>query len=166
MGVVGVDDEVIAFDGFSVGEGDGSGVFSVVIYLYDFGIELNFSAVFFEGFCHACGDVRESALDVVDAVGVFDVGEDGEEGWAVPGRHAEVFCLEGEGEFEAFVGEVFAENVHDGLGGGDVGECFEEVSAEIAGEFVVGLEEAGEDFFELDGVVFHEAFVVSGFAGE
>lgn len=113
VGVVGIDDDVIGGDFLTVFEFDRGDAGAVVVELFDGGVEADFAAFFFDDFGHGFRDFAEASLDVVDAESVFDVGEDGEEGGAFPWGHAEVFGLEGEGELEAEIVEIFVEDIDD-----------------------------------------------------
>lgn len=130
VGVVGIHDDIICGDDFAVGGFDGGDGCAVEVGLFDGGGKPEIAAVFLEDGGHSFGYFAEAALDVVDAVFVFEVGEDGEECGAFPRGHAEVFGLEGEGDFEAVVLEIVFEDIDDGLAGGDVGGGFDESGAE------------------------------------
>ena len=166
VSVVSIDDELVTGEDFAIGEFDFGGAFTAVFDFLDLRLETDLAAFFFDHSAHAFGDFREAALGVVDAVPVFNVGKDAKKSGAFPWGHAEVFGLKGEGELETVVVEISAEDIHDGLGGGDVGEGFEEDWVEVGSEVQVGFLEAGEDGSELDGVVVHKAGEISDFIGE
>lgn len=137
VGVVGVDNELVARENLAVDELHFGRCFANILDFPDLGIEADFAALLFHHPGHAFRDFREAALGVVDPVFVFDVGKNAEEPGAFPGGHSEVFRLEGEGEFEAVVVEISAQHVHDRPGGGDMGEGFEKSRGEVGGEIVV-----------------------------
>ena len=124
VGVVGIDDKLIAGEFLAVGEADLGRIFTLVEDFFDFGLVANFATFLSDDFGHAFGNFGETTLHVVDPMLVFDIGKDTKKGGAIPGRHTEVFGLEGESEFQTVVLKVVREDVHDRFGGGDVGEGF------------------------------------------
>ena len=166
VGVVGIDDQLIAGEFLAVGEANLGRIFTLVEDLFDFGLVANFAAFLSDDFGHAFGNFGETTLYVIDTMFVFDIGEDTKKGGAIPGRHTEVFGLKGESEFQTVVLKVVREDVHDRFGGGDVGEGFYEIFVEVRGETSVGFEEEGEDRFELGCMIIHEAEKVFRFSGK
>ena len=166
VGVVGIDDQLIAVEFLAVGEADLGRIFTLVEDLFDFGLVANFAAFLSDDFGHAFGNFGETTLHVVDSMFVFDIGKDTKKGGAIPGRHTEVFGLKGESEFQTVVLKVVREDVHDRFGGGDVGEGFEEIFVEVRGKTSVGFEEEGEDRFEFGCVIIHEAEKVFRLSGK
>ena len=113
VGIVGIDDKLIAGELLAVGEADLGRVFALVEDLLDFGLVANFAAFLSDNFGHAFGNFGETTLHVEDPMFVFDIGKDTKKGWAIPGRHTEVFGLKGESEFQTVVLKVAREDVHD-----------------------------------------------------
>ncbi len=72
-------------EGFTVLKFDAGDAGSGEVEFFNRGVEAEFAAMFLEDFGHAFGDFAETSLNMVDAVFVFEVRENGEEGGALPG---------------------------------------------------------------------------------
>ncbi len=159
VGVIGIHDDVIAREDFAIFQFHAAALCAGELQFLDGGIEAQSAAIFLEKLGHAFRDFAQAALDVIDAVAVFDVGKNAEECGAAPGRHAEVLGLEREREFEAVIGEIIFQHIDDAFSGSDVGDRLHQGGAEESLEFVVRALEAGVNGSEFDSVIRHEAAI-------
>lgn len=83
--IVCIDDELIAGQDLTIGQFDLGGGLANVFNLLHLGVETDFASLLLYYTSHTFGDFREPPLGVVDAVFVFDVGENTEEPGAFPG---------------------------------------------------------------------------------
>lgn len=72
---------------------------------------MNFRSIFSSDFCHSFRYLRESASGMVNIIFMFCKGKYREKSWTTPRRHAEIFGLKGETEFELFCSEISAQDL-------------------------------------------------------
>jgi hypothetical protein len=103
---------------------------------------------------------------VMDAARVLDEGDDAEGRRTAPGRHAEIFRLEREGDLQRVDVEVAAEVAEEAFVGIEVGQRLEKAGRAIGGEAAVGHLQARGDPVELARLGLEEAQVARPVARE
>ena len=106
-----------------------------------------------------------AALGVPHAVGVLDVGQDGEEARAVEGRHAQVLALEAHGQADVLVLDVAGDVVVHALVRAEPGQGLEHGRVEQVGGAEDRLAEDRLEHVELGAVLVDEGLEAGGVLG-